>query len=261
MNGPARRIAGVLVVALVAVLVAGACGPAARADALRDKILDSKYSRGDYAVYLGWHDPADWQFDEHGTYVLPFGLKVRMRGLGWLRFEADVQYYRKTSSSSLRVSVFKGPEFDSFSTGLAAQWLPFRRGPVRPYVGAGLIFVSLGNDFVAFRPDVYAAQPSNPDQFVLASWGEWDLGWQAMGGLEFPTGYRAFPFVEFRYISGTVEFGARDVQLGTLSAGGIGLDISDLQTVPEDPEVGGRPHEGRFDWSGPLVSLGLKIRF
>lgn len=257
MNGIARRITGALALGLAAVT----CVPVVRADALREKILDSKYPRGDYAVYVGWHDPADWQFDEHGSYVIPFGVKIRMRALGWLRFEADIQYYRKTSESSLRVTVFKGPEFDSFSTGIAAQWLPLERGLVRPYVGAGLVFVSLGNDFVAFRPDVYAVQPSNPDQFVLASWGEWDLGWQAMGGLEFPTGSRAFPFLEFRYISGTVEFGPRDVQLGTLSAGGVGLEVSDLQSVPDDPDVGGRPHEPRFDWSGPIVTLGLKIRF
>lgn len=263
MNGIAHRTAGHRVagaLACAALLLAGAS--AARADALQERILDQKYTRGDYSLYAGWHDPADWQFDEHGSFAIPFGVKVRMRALGWLRLEGDVMYFRKgEAETSLNFSVFKRPSFDSFSIGFAAHWLPLQRGPIRPYVGGGFLFVSLGNDFIVFRPDVYAAQPSNPDQFALASWGEWDLGWQAMGGLEVPTGYRAFPFVEFRYISGEVELSARDVQLGTLSAGGIGLEVSDLETVPEDPAVGGRPHDPRFDWSGPVVTAGLKIRF
>ena len=43
--------------------------------------------------------------------------------------------------------------------------------------------------------------------------------------------------------------------------GGIGLEISDLETIPEDPEVGGRPHEATYDWSGPGIAAGLKILF
>lgn len=258
MNRPTRRFDSGLGLALLLIACAA---PAVNADALRERILDSKYPIGDYAFYVGWHDPADWQFDEHGSYALPIGVKVRLRALSWLRVETDVSYFRRSRDLDVRVSVFQGPEFDSFSVGATVQWVPIQSGPVRPYLGGGPIFVSLGNDFVVFRPDVYALTPMNTDQFTLASWSKIDLGTQIVAGLDFPLGSRAFPFVEFRQLFGEVQFGARDVSLGTLSAEAIGLEISDLQTVPDDPAVGGRPHEGKFDWSGPAISVGLKIRF
>lgn len=254
----ARAVAGAL-------LVAGCVLPAGgSADPLQERILDSKYTKGDYALYFGWHDPADWQFDEHASYALPVGVKVRLRWLQWLQVEAELSYFRRSRSPIDQVSLYRQPSFDSFSTGVALQLVPLRHGPVRPYVGGGPIFVSLGNDFVAFRPDVYDVAPDNyADQYVFASWGLWDVGWQAMGGLDFPFSGRVFPFVEFRALFGEASFDAKDVKLGSITLEGIGLEVSDLETAPalDQRAAGGRPHEGRFDWSGPSVSVGLKIRF
>jgi hypothetical protein len=228
---------------------------------LQEKLLRSKFKRGDYAIYFGWHDPWDWQFDVHAANAYPIGAKVRLRTRGPLRVEGDVSYFRRAEEIPILVSIYQTPEFDSFSVGLSLQYVPRETGFLRPYVGAGPVFVSLANDFLVFRPDVYAAAPGNPDQFVLANWSKLDIGWQTVVGLDLHLGYRVFPFVEYRHQFGELALEAKDIKLGNLSAGGIGLEVSDLETIPEDPAVGGRPYEPRYDWSGPIVAVGLKILF
>lgn len=235
---------------------------ASRADggSLRKKIHDSKYKWGDYALYLGWHDPADWQFDVHGKSAFPFGLKVRLKWLDWLRLEGDVSYFRRGSEAPRVVSIFNAPELDSFSLATTVQVVR-RGGRVRPYVGAGPIFVSIGNDFVAFRRDVWELDSGSPDQFTIASWSQLDVGLEIQAGIEFDIDARVLPFLEYKHLMGELTFGPQDVKLGTLSLAGIGLETGDLETIPDDPAVGGRPYEGKYDWSGPVVIVGLKIRF
>ncbi len=255
---PSRAIRLAAVIVLVLGLPAASV---AEDETLSEKLLRSKYKRGDYGIFFGWHDPADWQFDEHASSAYPIGVRIRMRAWGAFRVEGDVSYYRRAEEIPVLVTIFRTPEFDAFTVGLTLQYVPRERGFLRPYAGAGPVFVSIANDFLAFRPDVYEADPGNPDQFVLAAWSELDIGLQVVGGVDFHFGSKVFPFLEYRHQFGELGFGPEDVSLGSLSAGGIGLEVSDLETVPEDPAVGGRPYEDTYDWSGPTVSLGLKILF
>jgi hypothetical protein len=223
---------------------------------LEEKLLDNKYRRGDYAVYFAWHDPEDWQFDEHGSHASPFGLKVRFRWLVWLRLEGDVAYYQSGNELPIPISIFQPPQFDGLLVGGLVQARVRSRGLLRPFVGAGPLFVSLGNDFLVFRPDVRDAAPSNPDQFALASWSRFDLGWMAAAGLDIDLGRRWSPFVEARHLFGSLTLDDDDVRIGSLP-----LPPEDLHTVPVNGVGDGFPHSRHYDWSGPFISLGLRIRF
>ena len=66
---------------------------------------------------------------------------------------------------------------------MSLQALLPKLGPFRPYLGAGPMFVSLGNDFVVWRQDIYQADPDNPDQYALAKWKKYDVGAQVIAGV------------------------------------------------------------------------------
>ncbi len=255
-RSPARSVrASVLVWAVAALAAFPGVGRSDDRD-LTEKVLDSKYSRGDYAVYLGWHDPADWQFDEHGSWALPVGFKVRFRWLDWLRVEGDVSYFRRSNNPEVLVAIFRAPNFDGLLVGGSLQAVLRRSGVFRPYAGAGPIVASLGNDFLAFRPEVRDADPSNPDQFALASWSQVDVGLQAMAGVDFYLGHRVSPFLEYRHLVGSLDLDRGDVTIGAFP-----FAPEELNTLPATPEDDGRPHSSHYDWSGPVVVGGLKIRF
>lgn len=235
---------------------------AARAEpSLEEKILASKYPHGEYGVYVGWHDPQDWQFDEHGKSAWPIGLKARVKWLDWLRVEGDIAYFRRSESPAVLVSLVDVPQFDALLLGASLQVEPWHEGLLRPYVGAGPLFASLGNDFLAYRPDIHAADPANPDQFEMASWSKFDAGWQLQGGLDFFLGRRFLPFVEYRYQFGSVSLDEEDITSGGLSLHALNLAVEDLHTLPKSSTDDGRPHSRKYDWSGPSVSVGLKVLF
>ncbi|MEZ5063188.1 MAG: hypothetical protein R3B81_00550 [bacterium] len=255
----------VLLALLLGVVAIGAARSAG-AETVREAVLASKYQTGDYAVYLGWHRPNDWQFEEHGTSAFPFGIKVRFRlaDEGWLahlRLEGDVTYWRRANDPSIVITAFQQPEFDALTLGTTLQYVLPRMGWVEPYVAGGLSLTSQSNDFFVFRPDVYEVQPSNPDQFALASWKRFDAGPRVGIGFDLQLGTRAFPFLEYRHLFGKVGISAQDVKIGPLSLASLGLDVDDVQTLPDDPEVGGRPFSHEYDWGGPEVVVGLKILF
>jgi len=230
--------------ALAAVLLVPATSPARRT--LSDDILDDKYGRGDYGFYVSWHDPWGAQFDQHGSYALPLGGKVRFRLAGPLRLELDMSYYRKGGAAPPRLLSFETPGFDGVVIVATLQAAGRRMGPVRPYVGGGPAFVSLANDFAAdLRAcgDVLA-----PECRRLMSWNEVDLGVQLTAGLDLAGTRRVFPFVEYRHL------------LGELSVG----DFNDglLARKPEDlVNLDGSEVVRKYDWSGPNILAGLRIRF
>lgn len=233
--------------ALSVLLLAGGLAPrAALAErTLSDEILDSKYRRGDYGFYLSWHDPWGAQFDTHGSYALPIGGKVRFRLAGPFRAEVDMSYYRKGGEAPPRLLAYDTPQFDGVVVVASLQAAGGRLGPVRPYAGAGPAFVSLGNDFAA---DLRALGLLSPDRRRLMSWSEVDLGLQLTAGLDLAGTRRVFPFVEYRHLIGELEIGEfRD-----------GL----LTRKPEDlVNVDGTDVTRKYDWSGPGILAGLRIRF
>lgn len=213
---------------------------------LSDGILDAKYGRGDYGFYLSWHDPWGAQFDTHGSYALPIGGKVRFRLSGPLQVELDMSYYRKGSQSPPRLLAYDAPAFDGVVLLASLQAAGRRLGPVRPYVGGGPAFVSLGNDFAA---DLRACgDVLSPDCRRLMSWSELDLGFQLTAGMDFSGSRRVFPFVEYRHLIGKLGIG--DFNDGPLTRKPeelVNLDGSDVSRT--------------YDWSGPNVLAGLRIRF
>jgi hypothetical protein len=257
---------GALALAVLGLVVAP--GPGARAASLEESILESKYRRGDYGIYLGGYRPNDWQFREHADVAYPVGLKVRFRlGEGtfrsWLRFEGDISYYRRANEPVAGITAFQQPEFDGLQLAVTLQAILPSLGPLRPYAGGGPVFVSLGNDFIVWRQDIYEVAPDDPNQYALANWKKFDVGAQVVAGVDIPLGFRAFPFVEYRQLFGVVGLTSEDIKISGLSLRFLGLEPEDIQTPPEREErdQGGRPYESRYDWSGPSVLLGLKILF
>ena len=250
------RAGRVMVVLATAGAVLAAAAPARAERTLEEKILENKYVHGDYSVYLGWHDPADWQFDEHGSYALPIGFKIRYRWMDWLRVEGDVSYYRRSKQPEVLVSIAQAPNFDGLMIAGSVQAVLRRAGVFRPYVGAGPVIASLGNDLLVFRPEIRAVDPQNPDQFAMATWSRLDIGAQALAGLDFFLGHRISPFVEYRQL-----FGSLDLRAGDLTIGNFAFDPAVLRTVPRTPQDDGRPHSAHYDWSGPMIVGGLKVRF
>jgi len=231
-----------------AALIAGILLPgAARAErTLSEGILDAKYRRGDYGFYLSWYDPWGAQFDEHGSYALPIGGKVRFRLRGPFRVELDLSYYRKGGTPPDRLLTYDAPGFDGVVILASLQGAGRQFGPVRPYVGAGPAFVSLGNDFAAdLRAcgDILA-----PECRRLISWSEVDLGLQLTAGVDLSAARRVFPFLEYRHLLGKLEIN----------------DFNDglLNRRPEElVHLDGADVSRKYDWSGPNVLLGLRIRF
>lgn len=242
--------------------VASPAGAGRTEPPLEEKVLANKYRHGDYGIYMGWHDPWDWQFDEHGSSAWPIGLRVRLRWLDWLRVEGDLSYYRRSEEPPFITDITRVPQFDGLVLGASVQTVLRRVGFWRPYVGTGPVVVSLGNDFLVFRPEVWEADHSNSAQVDLADWSKFDVGWQFSGGVDFFLGGRVSPFVEYRHEFGSLSLDDSDVRLGGLTLIGLQTTIEELHTVPADPNIDhGRPHSRTYDWSGPIVSVGLKVLF
>ncbi len=259
-----RRESGVV---LLLTLVLGASAPAAARSnrGIREQNLDDRYRNGDYSLFVGWHDPQDWQFDEHGSTAFPLGLRIRVIWPHGLRVVGDLSYYRTSGPADLSVSSLTVPKFDGLIVTTSLQWTPPRRGPVRPYVGAGPVFVSLSNTFPVIRTDILLADPDNVDQRTIARWSKYDVGVQFVVGVDLLPGRRAFPFVEYRHLFGELTIDDRDVKIGSFSLPSLNseLHVEDLLTLPDDGSeaAGGRSYSRSYDWSGPIVTVGLKIRF
>jgi hypothetical protein len=117
---------------------------------------------------------------------------------------------------------------------------------VRPYVGGGPAFVSLGNDFAA---DLRACGDIlNPDCRRLMSWSEVDLGVQLTAGLDLAGTRRAFPFLEYRHLLGELEIA--DFHDGLL-----------VRQPDELVNLDGTDVSRKYDWSGPGILAGFRIRF
>lgn len=213
---------------------------------LSEDILEAKYRRGDYGVYLSWYDPWGAQFDEHGSFALPIGVKVRFRLGGPFRVEADMSYYRKGSDAPPQLAAYDAPGFDGVTVTGSLQAAGGRFGPLRPYAGGGPVFVSLSNDFAA---DLRACgDVLNADCRRLITWSEVDLGLQVTAGVDILAARHVFPFVEYRHLFGKLDIG----------------DFNDsfLTRKPEElVNPDGTDVSRQYDWSGPNVLAGLRIRF
>ncbi|MGQ0720595.1 MAG: hypothetical protein ACT4PE_03350 [Candidatus Eiseniibacteriota bacterium] len=233
---------------LVAVALAAAWFAPVRCPAsgeLDERIQDSKYPHGDYAFYFGWHDPWDPQFDQHSRFAWPFGGKVRLRLSCLLRVEGDMSYYQRGGEVVSFITAYSAPGFDGLVFAVSLQAAPFRASRLRPYFGAGPVGVSLGNDFAA---EILGVDADIIDKFVLASWSELDLGWQGVVGLDIAMGGRASPFVEYRHFLGELE--VEDINVGFLTVAAEDLAYLDGTAVSR-----------KYDWSGPNLLAGLRIRF
>jgi hypothetical protein len=253
---------GVLAAAVSAALAALATPISAAEPSLEEKILANKYRHGDYGVYVGWHDPVDWQFDEHGSNAVPIGVRVRWKWLGWLRIEGDLSYYRRSEDAAYVVSLATAPQLDALTLSSSVQWAPRRTGLLRPWVGGGPLMVSMGNDFLVYRPEIHDVDPANPDQFAMANWSEFDFGVQVEGGVDMFLGGRVMPFGSFRYQFGQLTLDDEEVTIGGISLPHLQTTLEELHTIPADPSTSdGKPHSHLYDWSGPSVMLGLKVLF
>jgi hypothetical protein len=263
VTSPSHRRAPSLVLALVVgLVVAGGAAPA-RGEGLSERILEDRYGRGDYAIFLGWHDPWDWTFDEHASATWPFGLKARLNLGRWLRTELDLSYFRSTGEPDYTVSLYNVPHFDGLWFSSVVQVAAGSYAGMRPYVGAGPVVVSLTNEFLVIRLDVAEAFPDRPEQRAIARWSRFDVGGLVVAGIDLPIGRRAFPFVEYRHLFGRLSLDPQSVKLSGQSLASLNLEVEDLTTIPADatPGVVGRKYSTEYDWSGPVVIVGLKIRF
>ena len=238
-------------IALVpALAVALAAGPARADRTLNEELMDSKYPWGDYGLYFAWHRPDDIHFDVHGDAAFPVGVKVRVRWGDWIRLEGELSYFRASDEPNAVISAFETPNIDSLYLFTTAQIALLRSGLFRPYVGGGVAFLSVRNRMIVIRTELEENPEVPPDLvFATADWDAFDVGLHAIGGLDLDIGTRAFPFVEYRYLFGMLDIGRIN----------IGLPENE---DPEDlKDTEGRVLSDRYNWSGPWISAGLKIRF
>jgi len=232
---------------LALVLMAGT----AEGGGLREEILENKYRWGDYAAYAGWYDPAGEQFDVHGSAAIPLGAKVRLRWAGWLRIEADMSYYRRSGDAKF-YDIVNIPKFDGLMVAATLQTTGWTLGSLRPYVGGGPVFASMTNTFgVIIREVEDLEEPGGPeiiDKYQVASWNELDLGVSVVAGVDLQLSGRIVPFVEYRHLFGQV--GTPDIRIGGFRYGPEELKYDDGRDLP-----------GTYDWSGPVLMAGLKVRF
>jgi hypothetical protein len=239
-----------------AMSILGFTVPALSMEDRDEDILDEKYKHGDYAFYASVHDPWDVQFDERsfserdeGSLAYPVGFKIRFRMPKSILLEGDVSYYHRGEEIAPFVSTLAAPKFDGLMVAVTAQTMLRKHGRFRPYAGGGFVFVSLSRDFVIAVP---GPDSTSADRFHLGGWTELDLGLQGVAGIEVRLGSRVFPFLEYRHLLG--ELGIEKVSVG-------GFDYSpDEITVPRrDGSMEAVPD--KYDYSGPIVMMGLKIHF
>ncbi len=213
---------------------------------MSEQILEDRYRRGDYAIFLSWHDPWDAQFDDHGTYAYPLGLKCRLRLGERFRVEGDFCYYSRGGDPSPFLPVVEGPGIDAVMMNITFQGLLLTHGVIQPYLGGGPAFVSIGRDFVVEIREV--PENSSYSRTQLASWSEKDLGLQVVGGVDIALTRRVFPFVEYRHLFG--ELGIDSILIGVFEYSAAELQLPNGSGVATT-----------YDFSGPIVTVGLKIRF
>jgi hypothetical protein len=221
-----------------------------------EEMLEEKYEHGDYGFYFAWHDPWDIQFDqrsfgevEEGSYAYPIGIKVRFRMPKKFLLEGDGSYYRREEDVAAFVSTLAAPKFDGLMVALTAQRMLREKGLVRPYAGAGAVFVSLSRDFVIAIP---GPDSTSVDRYQIGGWTELDVGLQAVGGVDFRLGKRLFPFLEYRHLFG-------ELGIEKISVGGFDFSPDEIGVPLEDGSL--TPAPTKYDYSGPMVMIGLKIHF
>ncbi len=221
----------------------------ARADDLAEELLEKKYKHGDYGFYFGVQDPWDAQFDEVSpgvydspTYAYPMGFKMRFRWKERFYLEGDASYARRGEEPVEFVSTLAAPEIDALTVCASLQMKLRRSGMLRPYVGAGGVFVSISRDQVVDLAPAIPELEDSADRYQLGTWSEMDVGIQAHLGVDIRVGKRAFPFVEYRHLFGTL--GIQDITVG-------GFSFS-----PEDLAV-----SSTYEYAGPIFMAGLKIHF
>jgi opacity protein-like surface antigen len=242
---------------LTLVLIALFLPPSARAERDQDEdILDQKYKHGDYGFYISGHDPWDFQFDERsfsendkGSLAHPVGFKMRFRLPKSILLEGDISYYHRGEEIAPFLSTLAAPKFDGLMVAATAQKMLRKRGMIRPYAGGGPVFVSLSRDFVIAVP---GPDSTSADRFHLGGWTELDIGLQAVAGAEFRLGKRMYPFVEYRHLLG--ELGIEKVSVG-------GFDYSPSEVSVPRRDGSFAPVPEKYDYSGPVVMIGLKIHF
>ncbi len=215
---------------------------------LEEELLEKKHSHGDYGFYLGMYDPWDAQFDETApgvyehSYSFPMGFKMRFRWKERFFIEGDLSYARHGEDPVPFVSTLAAPEIDELNVGASFQAMLRRSGMMRPYAGAGAMFVSISRDLVVDLATAIPELEDSPDRYQLGSWNEMGFGAQAQLGIDFRIGKRAFPFVEYRHMFGTLD-------IADVSVGGFQFQPEDVGVPPD------------YEFSGPTVLAGLKIHF
>jgi len=221
-----------------------------------EEALNEKYEHGDYGFYFSVHDPWDVQYDQRsfgevdeGSLAYPFGFKIRFRMPKNFLLEGDASYYHRTEEVAAFVSTLAAPKFDGLMVAATAQMMLRKHGLVRPYAGAGGVFVSLSRDFVVAIP---GPDSTSADRYQIGGWTELDVGFQALAGLDFRLGSRFFPFLEYRHMFG--EANIEEITVGgfTFSPDQLGVPLADGSTVPAP---------SKYDFSGPMIMIGLKIHF
>ena len=221
-----------------------------------EKILDAKYEHGDYGFYFSFHDPWDIQFDQRsfgevdeGSLAYPIGFKIRFRMPKKILLEGDISYYHRGEEIAPFVSTLAAPKFDGLMVAATGQMMLRDTGLVRPYAGAGVVFVSLSRDFVIAIP---GPDSTSVDRFQIGGWTELDLGLQGVAGVEFRLGKRVYPFLEYRHMFG-------EAKIEKISVGGFDFTPDEVQVPLEDGTL--VPAPSTYDFSGPMIMIGLKIHF
>ncbi|MAF26365.1 MAG: hypothetical protein CME07_00685 [Gemmatimonadetes bacterium] len=198
------------------------------------------FGGNDYGFSIGGYDPRDPQFDAHASLAFPVGIRTRLRVWEWVCVEAEGAYFRAGGQGHPALPVSALPRLDGLLVRFMLEAAPRSRGPVRPYAGVGPVFLSLSRDFVVELPEV--PEENAIARFQLGKWTRFDLGWAACAGMDFRMGRRLCPYVEARYLFGSLT--VEEVLFGLWSRSPESLGLSNT-----------------YDYSGPMVSAGLRIPF
>jgi hypothetical protein len=237
--------------ASIAVTLAVAAFPGVcRADRdVEEKLLEDKHKHGDYGFWFGAHDPWDPQVDERapgvsesGTLLYPLGFKMRFRWRERYFLEGELSYAKRGEEPVEFISTLAAPEMDELTIAASFQGMLRTSGLMRPYLGAGGIFVSISRDFVIDLARVIPEVEGTIDQYQFGGWSEMDVGLQAHVGVDFRLGMRAFPFVEGRLLWGTLN-------IDSINVGGFRYSPTALGV------------SSTYEYTGPVILGGLKIHF